>query len=218
MKSFRDASKAITPSLILVEGYKTNEVARSNRESFSLIQPRKKTSKKRTEIPSELIEQIEDLLLANFREPLKRRLPIVSGFIYPEEIVLGVGLSTPKQLKQPRFDVSIDYDVKKDNATKTIHLLVDLLAGLFEKLVNDEEDHDFPRIWEEFQFEKKTVYLQYGTTNLDLEKEANELLGEFADEGLLQFDDEEEAYGTADEMKARLGIDPDEESEDDSKH
>lgn len=174
-----------------------------------MITPRKKSSRKRTEIPSELIEQIEDLLLANFRSELKRRVPVVTGHIYPEEIVLGVGLQVPKQLKHPRFDVSVDYNAKKDNAVKVIHLCVDLLAGLFEKLISEENDEDFPRIWEPLQFENKTVHVQYGTANLDLEKQADHLLGIDSDE-LLQHQDEEEAYESPDSLKARLGLDEDE--------
>jgi len=177
-----------------------------------LISPRNKSSKKRTEIPTELIEQIEDLLLANFRAQLKRRLPVVTGHIYPEEIVLGVGLQVPKQLKQPRFDVSVDYNPKKDNATKMIHLCVDVLAGLFEKLVLEEEDQEFPRLWESIEFEKKTVFVQYGTANLDLEAKANELLGETS-ETLVQFEDEDDAYENPDTLKARLGFSEDEDED-----
>jgi len=174
-----------------------------------LIRPRKTSSRKRTEIPAELLEQIEDLMLTNFRTQLQRRVPLVTGHIYPEEIVLGVGLQVPKQLKQPRFDISIDYNPKKDNATKTIHLLVDLLAGLLEKLVSEEDDADFPLLWQEFDFEKKKVFVQYGTQNLDLEKQADALLGE-DDDSLLQHADEEDAYESSASIKARLGINEEE--------
>lgn len=183
-----------------------------------MISPRKKSSTKRTEIPSELIEQIEDLMLTNYRTQLNRRVPVVTGYIYPEEIVIGVGLEVPKQLKQPRFDVSVDYDPKKDNVTKMIHLCVDLLAGLLEKLLTEEDDHDFPRIWQEFNFEKKKVFVQYGTMNMDLEKEANRLLGEDSSEGLLQHENEEDAYESAESVKARLGISDDDEGEGDKSH
>lgn len=178
-----------------------------------MISPRKKTSKKRTEIPTELIEQIEDLLLANFRPQLKRRVPVVSGYIYPEEIVIGVGLQVPKQLKQPRFDISVDYNPSKDNATKMIHLCVDVLAGLFEKLVLEEDDQEFPLLWEGLEFEKKKVFVQYGTANIDLETKANELLGETA-ETLVQFEDEDEAYEDPETLKARLGFKDDDDGGD----
>lgn len=151
-------------------------------------------------------------MLTNYRSQLHRRIPVVSGHIYPEEIVVGVGLQVPKQLKNPRFDVSVDYNPKKDNATKTIHLCVDLLAGLLEKLISEEDDQDFPRIWQEFEVDGKKVFVQYGTANLDLEKQANALLGE-DDDSLLQHDDEDEAYESADSVKARLGIDDDDSGE-----
>ena len=177
-----------------------------------MIPPRKKSSTKRTPIPSELIEQIEDLMLTNFRTQLKRRIPVVSGYIFPEEIVIGVGLQTPKQLKQPRFDVSIDYN-PKDNASQAIHLCVDLLAGLLEKLITEEDDQEFPLIWQDFEFEGKKVFIQYGTTNLDLEKAANKLLGMDDDDGLLQVEDEE-GMTAAEILKAKLGL-ADDDPEDD---
>tara|TARA_B100000609_G_scaffold136461_1_gene109233 strand:- start:85062 stop:85613 length:552 start_codon:yes stop_codon:yes gene_type:complete len=180
-----------------------------------LVQPRKKTSTKRTSIPNELLEQIEDLILSNFRDQLKRRIPVVSGSIFPEEIVLGVGLQVPKQLKNPRFDVSVDYNPKKDNAQKMIHLCVDVLGGLFEKLVLEEADEDFPRIWESFEFENRKVYIQYGTTNLNLEAEADALLG-LDNEDLMKFDDEDEALESADSIKSRLGFSDDDEDPEDS--
>ncbi len=178
------------------------------------MHPRLKTSKKWTPLPKEFLKQIESVFKQTFKAQIGTGKVITDGRIYPEEILVSVGLKAAVTgLKQTNFEVSIGYKKDKDNVLKLLNLSVDVAASLFEQYFAAEDDHEFPRIWQEFDVENRPVFVQYTTTNTELENQANQLLGEFADEGLAGGDWEEDD-NAADAIKAKLGIDPDEEMED----
>ena len=178
------------------------------------MHPRLKTSKKWTPLPKEFLKQIESVFKQTFKAQIGTGKVITDGRIYPEEILVSVGLKAAATgLKQSNFEISIEYKKNKDNVLNLLNLSVDVAASLFEQYFAAEDDQDFPRIWQEFDVDNRPVYVQYTTTNTDLENEANKLLGEYADEGLAGGDWEEDT-GEADAIKAKLGIDPAEEFED----
>ena len=156
------------------------------------MNPRLKTSKKWTTFPKEYVKQIEQVFKANFKKDLKESKLVVEGRIYPEEILLRVGVLEKGRLAQSNFEVSIGHFKDKSAAIEQIYVCIDAAASMMTEYFqnqDDEEGIDFPRHWTEYEFNKQKVYLQFTTENSDLEKEANKLLG-VADDSLVV--DEEE--------------------------
>src|ERR1700745_2151359 len=104
------------------------------------MQPRLKTSKKWSPLPQELITQIQSVFQQSFQEYIKGGKIEAGGKIYPEEILIGVGFSTPGQLKQVNWEISIAYKKDKDNVLKLLHLAVDAVGALFEQTFTAEDD------------------------------------------------------------------------------
>ena len=184
------------------------------------MEPRLKTSKKWTPLPQELVSQIRSVFKQNFKDQVGMAEIEAVGKIFPGEILVRVGIRPPESLRQFNFDVSIAYKAPKDNVLKLLHLAVDAEASLFEQYFAAENDHDFPRIWEEVQFEGRPIYIQYNTVNSQLEAEANRLLGESVGlvkgDSLIQGDwSADEETVEPDQVKASLGLVADDEDDDD---
>lgn len=173
------------------------------------MQPRLKTSKKWSPLPQELIKQIQSVFSQSFQEHIKGGKIEAGGRIYPEEILIKVGYKAGGGLRQKNWEISLPYKKDKDNVLKLLHLAVDAVGALFEQLFNSDDDVDFPRIWEEIDFEERKIWIQYTTINNELETKANELLGiKETDDEVAQGEWEEEL--SPDVIKATLGIDDEE--------
>lgn len=162
--------------------------------------PRLKNSKKWTAFPKEYLTQIEDVFTSTFKKQLKDSQLIVEGRIYTEEILLRVGIREKGRLAQSNFEVSMNYSQQKKDAIERIHDCIDAAASMMnDYFSSNEEEADFPRSWQEFEFNKQPLYLQFSTENTDLESQADALLGQsFAD--MVQEDrDNEDALDRADE-------------------
>lgn len=177
------------------------------------MEPRLKTSKKWTALPKEFMQQVRSVFKETFAKQIGKGTLETEGRIYPEEILISVGYRAENALKQSNFEVSVAYKKDKDNVLKLLHLAVDAAAGLFEQLFTAEDDQDFPRIWQEFDFEGRKIFVQYTTTNSELEGEADKILGVASGESLAEGDWDDET--SADSIKASLGLDPDEDDDDD---
>lgn len=168
------------------------------------MNPRLKSSKKWTDFPKEYVKQIEDVFTQNFKTKLGKAQLVVQGRIYPEEIMLRVGISTPGELKQGNFEVSMTYDAKKKDVIDRIYNCVDAAASMmdeyFDKLAKDE-DIDFPRTWEECEFEEFKLFLQFTTVNTSLEAQADALLGETFEEMVAEMKESEDALNEAEESE-----------------
>lgn len=171
--------------------------------------------------------QVKSIFTESFQSHIGGDSIETEGRIYPEEILMRLSIVPQKGLKQRGFEVSLQYKKDKDNVLKLVHLAVDAIGSLFEQLFASQDDHDFPRIWQEVDFEGRTIFIQYTTSNTALEDEANRLLGEHGNDDLAQ--GEWAADTSADQIKASLGIDPDDldddmmddesdDSDDDTKH
>lgn len=171
------------------------------------MQPRLKSSKKWTPLPKELLDQIRSIFSQNFAEQSKNAKIEAGGRIYPDEILIRVGFKPDHSIRQQNWQISIAYKPKRDNVMKLLHLGLDAVGALFEQMFAAETDHDFPRTWEEVDFEKRKIHIQYGTENSDLEAEANRLLGlsESEDEDAVAQGDWDEDVDP-DEIKAKLGL------------
>lgn len=156
------------------------------------MQPRLPFSSKWTPIPKELAAQITEIFEENFASYIKNGKILVEGRIYLREVLLSVGYKEKGRLRQDNFQVSIEYNRDKDNMVKMIHLGVDCAASMAEQFFSGTvASSDFPKTWTGYEFEGREVFLQYSTTNSELEEEANRLLGE-DDEGLMRGEDAEE--------------------------
>lgn len=172
------------------------------------MQPRLKTSKKWSAIPKELSTQIKDVFKQSFKPHIGTGTVLADGRIYPSEILMSVGYKPKTGLRQFNWDISIEYKRDKDNVMKLLTLAVDVAGSLFEQFFTAENDHDFPRLWAEVDFEGKKVFVQYQTANAELEAEANKILGIKEGEELVGGEWEDDL--SIDTIKAQLGIEGDE--------
>lgn len=178
------------------------------------MQPRLKTSKISTDLPKDLLKQIKEIFIETFSDHLKKAQVVTEGRIYSNEVLLRIGATQDKQLKQINFLVSMDYKQGKDQVMNMIHTGFDVLATLFDDYFSNQDDEDLPRQWTEMNAEGQKVYIMYSTVNDKLENEADKLLGvqksgSFVEEHGLDEDDEE----ILNEIKAKLGITDDDEDE-----
>lgn len=143
------------------------------------MNPRLKTSTQWTPFPEELALQIQEVLSERFAKDydIESFDFVVQGRIYKEEILLRTGLNSTKQLKQPNFELSLQFDPKKDKVFEVIHKSMDLIDSLWENfLEEDMEDTDLPRQWTSLVFGNLSTHYLYSTTNTELEKQADILL------------------------------------------
>jgi hypothetical protein len=181
------------------------------------MEPRLKTSKKWTALPKELLEQIKAVFHENFGKETKGGKLFTEGRVYPEELLFSIGFLPAKQLRQHNFEVSLPYNQKKDNVMKLIHIAVDAGASMFVQLFEEEDAVDqFPRTWQEVEFEGRKLYIQYTTDNTELDEEADRLLGTSKGKKLAEGDWDEDEDVTPEEIKSRLGLDDDDEAADPS--
>lgn len=153
--------------------------------------PRKKESKKWTDLPKEFSTQIKSVFEQNFKVQLDGKKLLVQGRIYPSEILLRIGINRPGELRYQNFEVSLDHSKIKQDAISQIHIAVDAIASLMVEYFENQEDHEMPFVWQEYPFEKQKIWLQYSSVNPDLEAEANRLLG-VEDEAALLKETEEQ--------------------------
>lgn len=169
------------------------------------MKPRLKTSSKWTSFPAELTLQIAEIFKQNFGLLLPKAQFIVEGQIYPREILLRVGFIEPGRLAQNNFEVSLEYAADKgENAVASIHLCVDAAGSLLQEYIDaqvasgtaeeveNKEDFELPRVWTEYPFQGKKIFLQYSTVNTNLEAQADALLGETSEESLVKLEGEDE--------------------------
>lgn len=173
------------------------------------MQPRLKTSKKWTAFPKEYQDQIEKVFHENFSEQLGQNKLIIEGRIYPEEVLLRVGIGEKGRLTQANFEVSMAYDAKKKDAVERIHNCIDAAASMMMDYFDADTDVEFPRVWQEYPFQGHKIYLQYTTVNTDLEAQADALLGEDS-EALVTEEENEDALSRA-HIDEELSDSPDDE-------
>lgn len=162
------------------------------------MQPRLKSSKKWTAFPKEYADQIQGVFEENFKKHLTDKKLVIEGRIYPEEVVLRVGIQNKGELRQRNFEVSMDYSAKDKNALESIHTAVDVAASMLMDYFENDETVDFPLVWKEYPFNKKKVYLQTTSENSELEAAANKLLGVEDDSLVHEVEGEDEPETPAD--------------------
>lgn len=157
-----------------------------------MLTPRLASSKKWTAVPPELCTQIRDVFAENFKEPAHSGQFFVDGRIYTQELLLQIGFLPKGRLRQVNFEVSSDYDVKKQNALELIHFSVDCIASLMQEFFSANENLEaFPLQWKSSKLDGRDIFIQVSTINTTLEEEANRLLG-IANDNLVKIDGAEE--------------------------
>jgi hypothetical protein len=156
------------------------------------MEPRLKTSKKWTPYPTELLEQIREVVEVFFADyEVGNGKFVIEGEIYPEEVLLRIGISRPGQLRQDNFEASLQYDVKNDKPLDLIHMMTDFLGEAWINYLEDEpEDESLPRQWQKNYFENREIHLRYSTANSELEAQANALLAAGGAKQLVYGDDD----------------------------
>lgn len=146
------------------------------------MDPRLKKSTQWTPFPEELSQQAQDVLRERFSEEygLEDWQFVVEGRIYEGEILGRFGLQSSSQLKQPNFELSVEFDSDKEKALELIQKSMDVVEHLFsEFLEEDMEDSELAKTWQSMPFEKKMFFYKYSTVNTSLEEQADKLLEEY---------------------------------------
>src|SRR6185312_3994816 len=164
------------------------------------MNPRLKTSKKWTGLPKEYVSQIQEVFQDSFAAQLKNAKLVIEGRIYPEEVLLRVGILEKGRLAQANFEVSVSYGTGKQDAVERIHDSIDAAASMMAEYFEKDGEVDFPYVWKEYEFNGRKLHLQFNTENSDLEAQANALLGADADELIQEDLEEDDALGRADEI------------------
>ena len=148
------------------------------------MEPRLKSSTQWTPFPIELCDQICEVFTDRFADEYDLRgfHFVTEGQIYSSgEIVLRVGLNSPRQLRQHNFELSMTFDPEKQKAKELIEKSLDTIAPQFVELFEEDfDDHEFTRTWS--PVEKASVagaHMRYSTINSDLESQADQILDEF---------------------------------------
>ncbi len=153
------------------------------------MHPRLKSSLKWTSLPTELCGQIREVFEENFEQAAKSGKIVISGRIYPAELWFQAGYLENGRLLQANFEVSLDFNAKKQNALEQIQVCIDCAASMMLQFFEAEDGlESFPREWQAHNFDGKKLFLQVTTTNTSLESEADRILGELED-GLVKGND-----------------------------
>lgn len=163
------------------------------------MQSRLKSSKKWSDLPKEFTHQVREVFTENFKSESQRGHFLVDGRIYPDELILRVGYLPKGRIKQANMEISVNLSPEDQVLTK-LNFCVDAAGSLFSEYFEAEkgtpvppaeEVLDLPLSWKEIPFAGQNLYLQFTTENMSLEDEANRILGELPEDGLLKGDMEE---------------------------
>ena len=152
------------------------------------LKPRLKTSKKWTKLPEELLQQISSVCRENFKDEAKLGTFIANGQIYAEELLFQLGYLEKDRLRQINFNVSIQFDAKKENALQLIHIAIDCAGSLMANHFEEKGD-ETPTEWAKLTIEGKVLYHSFTTENSQLEAEADKWLGKLKDDLVGEFPD-----------------------------
>tara|TARA_B100001248_G_scaffold262141_1_gene256308 strand:- start:1534 stop:2031 length:498 start_codon:yes stop_codon:yes gene_type:complete len=143
------------------------------------MQTRKEASsgKKFEVIPPDFCALTEKTILETFAALLRNHSVKISGRIYPEEIVVRLSIFEGDSIRPENISVSLDHDMEKENAMEQIHLGIDVIASALQESMG-EEDMEKPLDWHAFEVEGQDVFIMFDRIHDDLEKQADELLGD----------------------------------------
>ncbi len=148
------------------------------------MDPRNSTSLKHKQqpVPKDFLKLVKETFQEKYAEFVADKTLIVDGAIFPDELILVVGLKNKNEkIRQINFECSLDYKVDYENdddgkVLEKIHLGIDALDAMFAEYAEADGDIEMPKLWTEFEFEGGKIYLKSSTDNIELEKAAEEFL------------------------------------------
>ena len=135
-------------------------------------------------VPKDFLKLVQETFQEKYAEFLADKTLIVDGAIYPDELILAIGLrNKDEKVRQVNFESSLDYRVdyeadENHGVLEKIHLSIDALDAMFAEYVEANGDIEMPTLWTEFDFEDQKIYLRSTTNNIELEKMADDFLRE----------------------------------------
>ncbi len=150
------------------------------------MDPRHSTSSvhKYQPVPKDFLKLVKETFQEKYAEFLSDKTLIIDGAIYPEELILIVGLrNRDEKVRQINFESSMDYTIDYENdgnhgVLEKIHLSIDALDAMFAQYVEAQGDIEMPTLWTSFDFEDSKVFLKSSTNNIELDKMADAFLKE----------------------------------------
>lgn len=173
---------------------------------------RKKHTKKPGTLPKDFLRTVAKLFQDQFKKEASGASFLAYGDLYPDEVVLCVSLSHPKQLQAASMHISCDLPKSvgenPEQVTEKLQSMVDVAASWFAQCFQGgkgleavlEEMRDQDPTWQEFEWEKNTLFVKLNKDNYTLEKAASDFLKKagFEDDGDDLLEDEENDGGDDD--------------------
>jgi hypothetical protein len=148
-----------------------------------------RTSGKWTILPADFTLKVQKVFAEQFQTQSTQGEFVVEGRVYPEEVIIRVGYLENGRLKQVNFEASMDIpkletdanDVKgaAQSSLERMYVCIDMIGSAFEEFfqVGVVDEMDISNLWQEFDFEGDTVFMQTSNVNSRLEDEADRILG-----------------------------------------
>ncbi|MCX7978332.1 MAG: hypothetical protein N2578_04955, partial [Bdellovibrionaceae bacterium] len=131
-----------------------------------------------TPLPKGFVAEVEGVFKEAFGQKIANGRLIIEGRIYPAELVFRLGYLEQGRLAQANFDISIEHSGDEKAIFDKIHTCVDAAGSLLLSWLEDEDFSAYPLTWQEFPFEGERVFVKFTTENSELEREANQILGQ----------------------------------------
>jgi len=170
-----------------------------------------------TELPVDFTRMVKQVLETNFKESFDtlaekaghKVTPVVSGRIYPNEILLAVSLVYEGTTRANSFYCSMDFDpnASSPKADDLLGLGVDAVGALLAQVLEEkyldslargslsalvDSGLKLPFQWTSVKFEKKTVHMRVDAANLELDGAADDFLAKH-DPDFKALEEEDEA-------------------------
>jgi hypothetical protein len=153
-----------------------------------VLPSRKKHSKKPGSLPKDFLLTVAKLFQDQFKKELSGASFLAYGDLYPDEVVLCISLSHPKQLQSASMHVSTDLPKSvaenPEKVTEKLQVMVDVAASWFAQCFQAgkgletvlHELREMDPAWQEFEWEKETLFVKLNKANYTLEKAATDFL------------------------------------------
>lgn len=176
--------------LILLAYGKKALFATSIRRYGGEMQARKKHKGKPTSLPTDVLHSVGKLFNEQFAKEKEKAEFLVYSQMFMDELLLCISLVDPKSLRAGTIYLSVDLPKgvveKPDQVTQKLQKMVDVAASWFAQSFSEgklqglpavlEAMTDMPNTWQDFIWEKETLYVKLNRDNPVLEKQANKFL------------------------------------------
>jgi len=145
-----------------------------------MIEPKNTNNLAFTKLPEELLETITEVFCENFEEQAKNGKFLCFGQVHQSELVLRVGYIENGSIGQINFDTSNVASGSEAQIIASLEEMVFATKELFLDYFKNKNLESFSYHWNPLTTSEKTgqVFYKMDSTNTELEREANALLGE----------------------------------------